>query len=187
MILYAYRTKDITGDVRMSITEEHVKENLSKAYVEAVVARAGFGYAESKNDYGIDGTIKEVLYNERRRRYTDSGFNLDFQLKSTVNAEVKDNEIIYDLRAKNYSDLIDEEIGTPRILILYSMPSESDVWLENNQNNLILRNGAWWVSLRGYPDVDNRESVRIKIPVENLLSVTELKRMMQYVKEGRVL
>ena len=171
----------------MSITEEHVKENLSRAYVEAVIARAGFSYAESKNDYGIDGTIKEVIYNKRRKQYTDSGFNLDFQLKATVNAEVRGCEIVYDLRVKNYIDLIDEEIGTPRILILYSLPDISTKWLENSPDSLIMRNGAWWVSLRGQPDVDNKESVRIKIPLRNFLSVEELKRIMQCVKEGGIL
>jgi len=171
----------------MSITGEHIKENLSKAYVEAVIARAGFSYCESKNDYGIDGTIKEVIYNERRKSYAESGFNLDFQLKSTVNAEIKGGNIIYDLRSKNYFDLIDGTVATQRILILYTMPRESEKWLQNDLDKLVLKNGAWWICLRGGEEVDNKESVRIKIPLNNLLSVNEVKRIMQCIKEGDVL
>ncbi len=168
----------------MGITEEHMKENISRTYVEAVIARAGFGYAESKNDYGFDGTIKEVIYNERRKTYTDSGFNLDFQLKSTVCAEVRDEYIVYDLRCKNYWDLIEENVATPRILILYTMPKEPEEWLKSDTNNLILKNGAWWTSLKGNEDVDSKSTVRVKIPLSNFLSVNELKRLMQRIKEG---
>lgn len=175
------------GVIRMGITGEHIKENLSRAYVEAVVARAGFSYAQPQNDYGIDGSILEVVYNEKTKRYLSSGFNLDFQLKSTVRSEIKGGHIIYDLESKNYHDLIETGIGTQRILILYPMPRDENKWLESSEEGLTLRKGAWWMSLRGSPNLPNKESVRVKIPIKNFLSVEELKRIMQLVKAGETL
>ena len=42
------------------ITEEHIKEGLSRAYIMAVCLRAGFNFALREFDYGIDGTFIEL-------------------------------------------------------------------------------------------------------------------------------
>ncbi|WP_373262365.1 DUF4365 domain-containing protein [Hungatella hathewayi] len=166
------------------MTEEHKKECLGAAYTRAVVSSAGFNLCVSEHDYGFDGKILDVEYDEEYGRYSESGFQIDFQLKSTVCYEIKDNLIIYDIEVKNYRDLIKINPGNPRILILYLMPRDKKDWVVNDKDKMILRYGAWWYSLKGMPETDNNDRKRIKVPLDNFLSVDALVKMMKRVKEG---
>ena len=62
------------------------------------------------------------------------------QLKATTNIVPKNGKIYYDLEVKNYNDLIRENIGTQRILILYAMPKDRDLWLEHLEKILLYVN-----------------------------------------------
>lgn len=166
------------------MTEEHKKECLGAAYTRVVVSNAGFNICVSEHDYGFDGKILDVEYDEEYRRHSESGFQIDFQLKSTVCYEIKDNLIIYDIEVKNYRDLIKTNPGNPRILILYLMPQEKKEWVVSDKDKMILKHGAWWCSLKGMPEIKNKDRKRIKIPIENFLSVDALINMMKRVKEG---
>lgn len=84
------------------MTQEHIKELISKAYVNALAARAGMTVAASYPDYGIDGTFKDIEYNVDTRKYSETGFGIDFQIKATVNITHKNGFIKYNLEAKNY-------------------------------------------------------------------------------------
>lgn len=166
------------------MTEEHIKECIGSAYTRALVSYAGYNICISEHDYGFDGKILDVEYDEEYKRYSESGFLINFQLKSTVDYELKDDMIIYDLEVKNYRDLIRPNPGSPRILILYLMPREKEKWLINDHERLIIERGAWWYSLKGLPECSNKDKKRIKIPAGNLLSVESLNEMMKRVKEG---
>ena len=88
----------------MSITVQHQKESLGQAYVRAVVAKAGFNIAVSEHDYGVDGLIKDVA--DRGGRYFETGFGINFQLKSSVDVVFEDGFVVYDLESKNYFSFI---------------------------------------------------------------------------------
>jgi hypothetical protein len=167
------------------LTEEHIKEGLSKSYVSAIANKAGLNCEINGRefDYGIDGSIIDVKIMSGGRR-CESGFKIDFQLKSSINIEVKEDEVIYSLSAKNYNDLVDDEVGTPRILILYSLPEYSEEWVTVTEENLVMKNCAWWCSLYGNKPTTNTSSVNIHIPRKQILTVDEVKRLMTLVKEG---
>lgn len=169
------------------ITEEHMKEGLSRAYTIAVAHRAGFNYSKPEFDYGMDGTISNVKIRENRR--VSGGHSIDFQLKSTVNYEVdnKNNCIVYDLEVKNYNDLVDDDVGTPRILILFTLPEDRTEWLNITPDATILKNCAWWCSLRGNSISDNNSKTRIKIPLNQVFTVEALHSLMDKVKRGEPL
>lgn len=166
------------------MTDEHIKEELSFAYTQAISAYAGMGCEQRRRDYGIDGSIKDIKYSIVRKRFAESGYSIDFQLKSTVNAKIKNGIILYDLEVKNYKDLIDTEVGTPRILILYCLPKEKNRWVEVLNDELKLRKCAYWCSLRGWPDVTNKQRVRIKFSESQKFTSDELIRLMDLVKGG---
>nr|WP_308000292.1 DUF4365 domain-containing protein [uncultured Merdimonas sp.] len=166
------------------MTDGHIKEELSFAYTQAISAYAGMGCEQRRRDYGIDGSINDIKYSNTRKRYAESGYSIDFQLKATVNAKIKNGIILYDLEIKNYKDLIETEIGTPRILILYCLPREKDEWVDVLNDELKLRKCAYWCSLRGLPDVNNKKKVRIKFPEEQRFTSEELIRLMSLVKGG---
>lgn len=167
------------------ITEEHIKEGLSRAYTIAVAHRAGMNYCSDTLDYGIDGTFRDVIIRENRR--CNGGHSIDFQLKATVDVEIGGGYIIYDLESKNFNDLRETEIGTPRILILFVMPSDSTQWLNISDSGTILKNCAWWHSLKGLPPTQNTATKRIKIPINQILTVDALHTLMNKVKQGEEL
>ena len=90
------------------ITLEHMKEELSRAYLMAVIAKSGMMFSKSELDYGIDGSVKDVEIREEdgKKRHVETGFSIDIQLKATVNTTIENGYISYKLDVKNYNDLI---------------------------------------------------------------------------------
>lgn len=169
------------------MVETHIKEELSVSYTKAVSASAGMTCDIRQRDYGIDGSINDVVYIPSRKGYRESGFAIDFQLKSTVTAEIVNDKVVYDLEIKNYKDLIETHVGRQRILILYILPEEKEDWVDISSERTVLKKCAYWCSLRGLQDVNNHSTVRIKIPVSQLLTKDELIRIMNIIKEGGVI
>ena len=166
------------------MTESHIKQELNISYIKAVSASAGMTCEIRGQDYGIDGSIHDIVYDKKRRSYRDSGFGIDFQLKATVNAHLKSGVFLYDLEVKNYLDLIKTDVGRSRILILYVLPRDKTEWVNVSHEETTMKKCAYWCSLRGFPEVDNYKTVRIKVPEKQLLTSTELGRLMNIVKGG---
>lgn len=168
-----------------SITENHMKEVISTSYVRAIAGYAGLNFEEHDKDYGIDGTFSgiKIIGN----RYISDGFKLDFQLKASINVDVEDDFIKYNLESKTYNDLVDEEIGTPRILILYKFPKEKDEWIDINEKNTVFKDCAWWCSLRGKVKTGNKSHITIKIPRNQKLDEKSIKKLMSKVRKGECL
>lgn len=169
----------------MPITVQHQKEALSQAYVRAVIAKAGFNFGKTEFDYGIDGTIKDVI--NRNGRYVDSCFGINFQLKSSSDVSFQDGQVIYDLESKNYNDLVAESSMLPNILILLVLPSNSDEWLDVTTDQLVLKKCAWWCSLEGQEPTTNQTTKRIRIPDCQIFSPASLVDLMEKVKGGKKL
>ncbi len=169
----------------MPITVQHQKEALSQAYVRAVVAKAGFNFGKTEFDYGIDGTIKDVI--NRNGRYVDSCFGINFQLKSSCNVTFEDGRVVYDLESKNYNDLVAESSMLPNILILLALPENSDEWLEVTTEQLVMKKCAWWCSLEGQTPTTNQVTKRISIPDCQVFSPAALIDLMEKVKGGEKL
>lgn len=153
------------------LPDTEIQKEMSEAYLRAVVFRVGFGLDEPKNDRGIDGTIRDP---NRLGRGID---RIDYQLKSTTRYEIRDANIIYDLRVENYNQLV-IETDVPRVLILYLMPPDSDQWLSHSVDELILRKCAYWVSLMSMPRSPNSSTQRVEVPLANIFSHDELPGML---------
>lgn len=146
-----------------------IQERLSHAYLRAVVYRAGFRVSNPEvDDHGIDGTIES---------YATAGVNkVDFQLKSTTVYEVRGDEIIYDLRVEDYNRLTKAD-GLPRVLVLYTMPSDDSLWLSQSEDELCLRKCAYWVSLMGMSRSSNVSTQRVELPQSNVFDEDGLRDM----------
>lgn len=164
------------------MTEEHQKEEMSKAYVIAVAAHAGATSDFYDKDYGMDGRICDISH--KNSRFSQNGFGIDFQLKATTNIVDQSNVWSYDLEVKNYNDLIETEVGTPRILVVYYIPKEKSEWLKINNNGTLLKHYALWCSLKGKKETDNKSTIRIELPKRNIFTPNELKRLLCLVKDG---
>lgn len=169
------------------ITEQHQEEGLSRAYVHAVAAHAGFKYEpKGPPDYGVDATIHHVA--ERNGRHVESGHSLDIQLKATTNWIDSDEAVLYDLEAKTYNDLVErfaEEHGTPMVLVVLCLPKDRDEWLHVSSDQLELRRCCYWCQLSGSPTA-NTTTKRISLPKENVLGPSELARIMDKVTKGEL-
>jgi len=148
------------------------QEQFSNAFLVTVAAVAGFTAAKPDVDNdSVDWTIASRL--PRRPK-------IDIQMKSRRIEEADTDEIIrYDLKRKNYDDLILTDLLTPRLLVLVLVPADITSWLELTADQLVLHRCAYWVSLAGQPSTDNEHTVRVSIPRSNLLNVASLEGLMQ--------
>lgn len=152
------------------IPENFIKEQLSLAYVRAVVFRAGFDLWRPEVDHGIDGTIED----SSRNGITVN--RVDFQLKATTRHSVRESEIAYDLLVKNYNKLIHEN-GLPCVLILFVMPRDEARWLRHSEEKLCLQKCAYWVSLMGKVPSRNSSTVTVLVPLANVFNGDGLQKM----------
>jgi Domain of unknown function (DUF4365) len=153
----------------MPITVQHTQESLCLAHIYALGGVAGVNYAIRKvYDYGVDGQFNTVL--ERRGRKVDSGFPLDFQAKATINWELRNGSIVYDLEAKTYNDIVSRTPAeTTLILILLCLPRDPAMWHVAEEQATTLRHCCYWHAFTGEL-TDNENTKRIEVPVGNLLT-----------------
>lgn len=164
------------------LAENHIKEGLSRAYILAVAHRAGFNCSLREFDYGLDGTFHDIRMVKNRR--AESGFKIDFQAKASENCQISKSDVTYALSAKNHRDLVDVDVGTPRILIVLALPKDSTEWLATSPDMLNMRRCAWWLSLRGQPPTQNATTETVRIPIGQTFDVDALTKMMARVKAG---
>lgn len=166
------------------LTDQHIAEALSRAYVRAIAGRAGLNLAIREYDYGVDGSFDQVIVRQNRR--VESGFSLSFQLKASIQWQLDSAHIVYDLEAKTYNDLIlrrSLRAAIPCILILLALPSDPTQWLICEESEIRLRGTCYWEYLSGSLS-ENRASVRIRIPRLQRLTPDSLLTLMENVKTG---
>lgn len=170
------------------LTENHIREGLSRAFIFAVAHRAGLNCCLARSfDYGIDGELLDIKVSGGR--HIDSGFSIEFQAKASGACSITATEVIYDLEVKTYHDLIDHNrpAWKPFILILLGLPVDPNEWLTVTSDALLLRRSAWWISLRGQPRSSSKSTQRIKIPKSNVFDVTTARLLMERTKRGEIL
>jgi Domain of unknown function (DUF4365) len=167
------------------LTDQHIAEALSRAYVRAIAGRAGLNLAIREYDYGVDGSFDEVVVRQNRR--VESGFSLSFQLKASTQWQINDDrQVVYDLEVKTYNDLIlrrSMRAATPCVLILLALPADSEQWLICEETELRLQGTCYWEYLSGSLS-ENRQSVRIRIPRSQRLTPESLLTLIENVKTG---
>ena len=163
-------------DTLLTIPDQ--EEALSRAYAHAVAARAG--YITAVYDVDHDGVDLRIQAGGAMRPA------LDLQLKATVNLGAPpDGYFRFPLGRGNYDQLrIDTQ--TPRLLVVLDLPRDGCEWMTITENELVLRRRAYWLSLRGYEETDNRSSVTVRIPSDNLFDVDGLCALMEQSRNGSV-
>lgn len=172
------------------LTENHVMESLSRAYVQAIAGSSGLNLRIEQNtqefDYGVDGTFYPIK--RLGSKLVNSGFPIDFQLKATTNWKANSEHIIYDMEADAYNKIVDrnnEPKAIPTILILLCLPKNRDEWIENNEDNLLLRKCCYWDKLNGEL-TEHKQSVRINILRTQQLTTQSLLDLLEKVQWGIV-
>jgi hypothetical protein len=159
------------------LTNNQVKERLSISYVNAVAAVCNFGCEITSIDMdSIDASItcNGMLAADSVIRSPE----IKLQLKATENLQLNtDNNFPFPLKIKNYDDLRGNTL-TPRLLVVLNLPLGLNNWLSHSINDLILRNCAYWVNLRGESASTNTTNVTVYLPNSNIFSPIVLKDLM---------
>lgn len=161
------------------MTRNQRQEALSRAYVQAVAARAGLSHTPRATDYGIDLALHAVA--RRGSRYVETGMVLDVQVKSTTRAGTEPDAVVYDLDVNSYDDLRDPAAHNPRILVLVVFPPDPADWLTQTEEGLTIRRCAYWLSLEGREPTRRVRTVRLRIPRGNVFSPTALRSILGHL------
>ncbi len=149
----------------------------------AIAAIAGVNISSFEYDYGVDTAFRKVVVYDGRR--VTSGIQIDCQLKSTIDWEIKDNFVIYHLEVKNYNDLVTRYTITPNIplyLILLCLPREKENWCCLTINELTLKKCCYWYRVSDEDSYsENKYNVTVKIPLTNVLRPNTITSMLDEV------
>lgn len=150
-------------------------EALSRAYVGAVAARAGYivGHAEPDRD-----SVDLFLQAGGKMRP-----QIGAQLKATTAVLEGVSNFNFPLKLKNYNDL---RVATqsPRILVVLTLPKDDKEWLEHDVSRLVLKRCAYWTSLLGMPDTTNSETVSIPVDTARVFDPSALTSLMEKSRNG---
>lgn len=148
-------------------------------YVRALAARAG--YLTSIPELDRDSVDLRILAGGS---YHPA---LDLQLKATTTFhENKENSLPFPLPIKNYNDLRGKT-QTPRLLVILELPKDKEQWMSVTDQELMLRRRAYWFSLQqGHGEVNNKRTVTIYIPKQNVLDVEALRDLMEKSRTGGI-
>ena len=154
------------------------KEALSRAYVSAVAASAG--YTIAVQDFDRDGIDVQVRAGGAMRP------SLDIQLKATTQlGERSEDKYHYPLRRRNY-DLLREQTLVPRILVVLDLPSDEGQWVSISTEELVMRRCAYWVDIKGFPETRNTSTVTVAIKKQNRFDNESLKALMDRARTGAI-
>jgi hypothetical protein len=154
------------------------EEALSRVYVAAVAAAAG--YATAQMDFDRDGVDVQIRAGGSMRP------SLDVQLKATINlGKAKGGAFQFPFKRRNY-DLLREPAMVPRILLVLDLPTAASEWISVSPAELIMRRCAYWANLLGFPETDNKSTVTISIYVANRFDVESLKTLMEKARKGAI-
>ncbi len=154
------------------------QEALSRAYVQAVAA--GAGYVVATMDFDRDGIDVEIKAGGAMRP------SIGLQLKATINlGSAKDGLFHFPLKRRNY-DLLRIPTQVPRLLVVLDLPRKEDQWLTITREALVLRRAAYWASLADAPETENETAVTVPIHASNRLDSHALSALMERSRTGPI-
>jgi hypothetical protein len=164
-------------------TDNIQKEEFSTAYVHAIaaLAKCNVGHWNIDGD-SVDISLRASVHDGRQTIYPQ----LDIQLKCTSEDIFYNDGIHFPLKIKNYDDLRAKVINQ-RLLIVVCVPECDTNWAEQDSEKLSLKKCAYWLPPSKFPDSDNKISVIVKIPYENIFSAENLIKSMKIIADGGIL
>ena len=155
------------------LTDNDRKEALSFVYLNALSAIAGYtcqgGPQPDRN------SVDAIVWGG-----SPTSPQIHVQLKSTSSPDRKSDGLHFQLSRKNYNDLRNSH--NPFILVILELPEHQSDWLDCGPERLIMRRCAWWLSLKGHPEIETDSRV-VVIPESQRLDVDALKLLMDMARQ----
>lgn len=154
------------------------KEEFSYAYIRALVASCGYIFSPSTRPEDNRGFDFSIIGDEVH----DVGApRIMVQAKCTTPKNFHDFDDVYkyDLEVKNYNKLKQKSID-PSYLFVVVVPEKIEEWIciDESSNKTVIKHNAYYVSLQGSKKVNNKDTIRVAIPKENLLNRDNLTKIM---------
>ncbi|NJL78077.1 MAG: DUF4365 domain-containing protein [Richelia sp. RM2_1_2] len=161
------------------------KEEFSYAYIYAVVSAAGYSCQIASRPMDIGGI--DIIISGEEKEFTLYPPRLEVQVKSTSTAVIDNEFVRYPLKLKNYNELRKSKTLVPKILVVVLLPDNPEEWVNQSEEELCLRRCGYWLSLKGQPETQNRESVTVYLPCQQLFTVSAVKNIMDTIEtRGRL-
>ncbi|RBI74013.1 DUF4365 domain-containing protein [Roseovarius sp. TE539] len=151
------------------LSENDKKEQLSFVYASAVATACGYTFSTQN----LDRDSTDITISSRSSRRA----SIAFQLKCTSSPDWDEDVLKYQLKAKNYNDLVAPR-QTPLLLLVMELPPEPEDWLSISREQLVLKRCAWWVSIIGQPETD-KGSKQVRIPRSNLFGIDAMQELIK--------
>ena len=156
------------------MTEEQIKEQMSRGFVRLVANRSGYKCKNDEHDHGVDITLAEVrasVSSLGAQRIAETGRHIDLQLKCTCDSSIifGSSSLKFDLEAKTFNDLVRRQAdpyAIPLVLVLFILPDDNTQWLTVSSAETVLRGRAfYWQPPSGTSETSNTSTIRIEIPL----------------------
>lgn len=152
----------------MGPTDLDAEAELSYAYIHAVAAQSKMCCevrSRLADNAGLDAKI--TAWGQFPGQLNEVELNI--QLKATCQQpSEKAGVLSYNFPFKNpakFNDLCQtESYAVPRFLVVLFLPPDQSEWLSVSDEALLLKNCAYWVSLKGAPLTQNASSQVVYIP-----------------------
>lgn len=155
------------------MTEEQIKELLSRHYVSLIGSRTGFTCTKPDSDYGVDlyaAKVEALVDDTGKIEWIPTGHFLNMQLKAScervVSSTVPDH-FGYQLPVRAYNQLARwwaSDPATPFYLIVFLLPDDPAEWLKVTPLELALRKSAYWYRTEpGAVPTQNTSTITIQV------------------------
>lgn len=170
---------------RGTMTESEMRQQISLAYIHAVVTSAGLVIGRWDTDYdGIDLTIRT------RAKYPALncvGSSLDVQLKCT-SQESKQHKasVSWPLKRDTIIKLREDPLSLAILAVLVVPPDYVD-WLDQDHSRMLSRGAMYFSVASDWDEIaDGNDSMSIHCSRENLLTPEKLLQLMHRAAEVKV-
>ncbi len=144
------------------------KERISRAWIVVAAAVADFTYEIVADDErGVDMTVHSDAH------------TLDFQLKATSNPDIQQGCLVHDLDVRTYNLLRSERRSGYGVLALIVVGSDTASWQAMDDGETVLEHAAYYLPLFGLPATPNESTIRLRVPMSNLLTGEAMQRLME--------
>jgi hypothetical protein len=150
-------------------------ERFNLAYVGAIAAQVGIN--SSKPD--VDDDSVDICFIGKGFPGLIRDPQINFQLKCTHQDLRVGENIRFPLSRKNYDDLRDIRLGTPRYLAVLEVPENCNDWVRHLTAGSLLSSMCYWASLRGHPDID-QGTITVSVPLIQRLTGESLHSLLTH-------
>ncbi|WII08191.1 DUF4365 domain-containing protein [Methanomassiliicoccales archaeon LGM-RCC1] len=161
-----------------------IKEEISYSFLKSIASYIGADFSKTGrmiDDDGIDVSLR--LPQGRLGPTKNPKPGIDVQMKCTSSPKYdKDEQFLnFDLSTDVFNLMKNTSAVNPTIFMILILPKKISEWVGVDYDKLMIKNHALWYNPADCDKVpeDNQQTVRLKIPVKNIVNPDSLQMMIR--------